>query len=567
MTQENRAEVAKLPASNHFAWSGIRPFMLFVLCSLLVACSGSSNKADGSANAVDAGNWADRVPTIDQVGAAMLPDTIAPVEAPFDMPQFKKPTFPELTISITERGAKKDRITTTEIQATIDEVHQKGGGTARVPAGIWKTGRISLKSNVNLLLEEGAELHFSGEIEDYRPAVFTRNEGIEVMSLGACIYANGQENIAVTGKGKLVGPPADSPLRNRVMEVDVIEKVVPHDKPVAERVYEGYNDEFIFLPMFISPINCKDVYIEGITLEKTPFWNIVPVYCDGVIIRGVTVNSVGIPRGDGIDIESSRNVLIEYCTLSCGDDCFTMKAGRAEDGMRVNKPTENVVVRYCLAREGHGGITTGSETAGMIRNLYVHDCVFDDTGVGIRFKTRRPRGGGGENLHYERIRMNLRNDAFHWDMLGSRTYVGELADRMPVREINKLTPSYKNIFARDIIVEKADHFVKIKGIPETPMTNLLIENAQVKSKGLFIARDAKDITLRNIEVQAQDSLIEILDGRNILFENVRFTVPGGELVPKIEGDLSDNVQFKNTTPQKPKGWQTTDWQKQQQAQP
>ncbi|TXK48977.1 glycoside hydrolase family 28 protein [Pontibacter qinzhouensis] len=558
MIKEQSAGAGKRPATITFAWPGFRQFLLLVLCSLVAACSGTSEKAEKSAAA---GNWAERVPTIDQVGATMLPDTIAPVTAPFDMPQFKKPTFPELSISITERGAKTDRITTTEIQATIDEVHQKGGGTARIPAGIWKTGRISLKSNVNLLLEEGAELHFSGEIRDYRPAVFTRNEGIEVMSLGACIYANGQENIAVTGKGKLVGPALDSELRKRVMEVDVIEKVVPHDKPVAERVYEGYNDEFIFLPMFISPINCKNVYIEGITLERTPFWNIVPVYCDGVIIRGVTVNSVGIPRGDGIDIESSRNVLIEYCTLSCGDDCFTMKAGRAEDGMRVNKPTENVVVRYCLAREGHGGITTGSETAGMIRNLYVHDCVFDDTGVGIRFKTRRPRGGGGDNLHYERIRMNLRNDAFHWDMLGSRTYVGELADRMPAREINALTPSYKNITARDIIVEKADYFVKIKGIPETPMTNLLIENAQVTSKGLFIARDAKDITLRNIEVQAQDSLIEVLDGRNILFENVRFKVPGNQLVPKIEGDLSENIRFKDTTPEKPTGWQSTSWQK------
>ncbi len=532
-----------------------------MLSLLAAACSGTTERTADDAAAVTDGSWADRVPTIDQVGAAMMPDTIAPVTAPFDMPQFKKPTFPDLTISITERGARKDRITTTEIQATIDEVHQKGGGTARVPAGIWKTGRISLKSNVNLHLEEGAELHFSGEIKDYRPAVFTRNEGIEVMSLGACIYANGQENIAVTGKGKLVGPPKDSELRNRVMEVDVIEKVVPHDKPVSERVYEGYNDEFIFLPMFVSPINCKDVFIEGITLENTPFWNIVPVYCDGVIIRGVTVNSVGIPRGDGIDIESSRNVLIEYCTLSCGDDCFTMKAGRAEDGMRVNKPTENVVVRFCLAREGHGGITTGSETAGMIRNLYVHDCVFDDTGVGIRFKTRRPRGGGGENLHYERIRMNLRGDAFHWDMLGSRTYVGELADRMPAREINRLTPSYKNIFARDIIVEQAAHFVKIKGIPETPMTNLLIENAQVNAKGLIIARDAKDITFRNIEVQTQDSLIEILDGRNILFENVRFKVPGNEVVTKIEGDLSDDIRFKDSMPQQPKGWQSPTWNK------
>ena len=254
------------------------------------------------------------IPTIDEVGALKMPADIAPIKAPFAMPQLQRPTFPDRSISIIDKGAKKGPIATRQIQAAIDDLNQQGGGTVYVPAGKWNTGRISLKSNVNLHLVQGAELHFSGEIKDYRPAVFTRNEGVEVMSLGACIYANGQENIAITGKGKLIGPPKDSPVRTRYMNVDVIENVVPHDKPLSERVYEGYNNEFIFLPMFISPINCKNVLIEGISLENTPFWNIVPVYCDGVIIRGVTVNSVGIPRGDGIDIESTRNVLIEYCT-------------------------------------------------------------------------------------------------------------------------------------------------------------------------------------------------------------------------------------------------------------
>ena len=330
----------------------------------------------------------------EQVGAARLPDAIEPVKAPFPMPQFKKPVFPSLSIDISSRGAKQRTTATAQIQAAIDEVSKQGGGTVIVPKGEWHTGRISLKSNVNLRIEEGAELSFSGEVEDYRPAVFTRNEGVEVMSLGACIYANGQENIAVTGKGKLIGPAKGGSVRKQDMNADVAENFISHPTPVSERVYEGHDGGFVFLPMFISPINCKNVYIEGVTLENTAFWNIVPIYCDGVIIRGVTVNSVGIPRGDGIDIESSRNVLIEYSTLNCGDDCFTMKAGRGEDGLRVNKPTENVVVRYCLAREGHGAITCGSETAGMIRNLYVHDCVFDNTGVGIRFKTRRGRSTG-----------------------------------------------------------------------------------------------------------------------------------------------------------------------------
>ncbi|MEI6949276.1 glycoside hydrolase family 28 protein [Paraflavisolibacter sp. H34] len=531
------------------------PAILLFSCGVFKAKKTSTKEAPVAASLAV-------VPTLAQVGATMLPADIAPVKAPFAMPQFKKPTFPALTLNIREKGAKEGGtvITTKEIQAAIDEVNSRGGGTVIVPKGLWKTGRISLKSNVNLHLEEGAELHFSGEVADYRPAVFTRNEGVEVMSLGACIYANGQENIALTGKGKLVGPKEGS-VKKQVMNVDVIEKVIPADKPVAQRVYEGYNGEFIFLPMFVSPINCKNVYIEGITLNNTPFWNIVPVYCDGVIIRGVTVHSVGVPRGDGIDIESSRNVLIEYCTLSCGDDCFTMKAGRNEDGLRVNKPSENIVVRFCLAREGHGGITVGSETAGMIRNLYVHDCVFDDTGVGIRFKTRRNRAGGGENLIYERIRMNLRDDAFKFDMLGSRMYVGDLANRLPALPINRLTPAFRNIVAKDIIVEKADVFVDIHSIPESPLTNFVVENADVKCKTMVNARDTRDMVLRNATIQAPDSVITVLDSRNILFDKVRFKVPGSEVITKVTGDLSDNIRFVNCSPEKPRDWQGTAWKK------
>ena len=398
---------------------------------LLVGCSGTASKSATESKATTYFNLEDLM-TIDQVGASALPEDIVKVSAPFEMKDFKKPTFPDLKLQITEMGAIENTMITKTIQDAIDTVNRQGGGMVIIPKGQWKSGRIHLKSNVNLHLEEGAELYFSGQLEDYRPAVFTRHEGVEVMSLGACIYAYQQSNIAITGKGTLYGPE-EGPVKEQMMTEDVTENFVPVDKPVEERLYEGYNGESIFLPMFISPTDCKDVYIEGVTLERTAFWNIVPVYCDGVIIRGVTVNSVGISRGDGIDVESSRNVLIEFCTLNTGDDCFTMKAGRGIDGIRVNKPTENVVVRYCLAKQGHGGITVGSETAGVIKNLYVHDCVFENTGVGIRFKTRRPRGGGAQNLYYERLRMNLNMTAFRWDLLGQRKYVGKLADRLPMR--------------------------------------------------------------------------------------------------------------------------------------
>lgn len=516
---------------------------ILALFAVMQSCSAQRN------------NPLDSIPTKDEVGALRMPDEIAPVHAPFPMPQFKKPTFKSLTMNITEKGAKQGVMTTKAIQAAIDEVHSKGGGTVVVPKGIWNTGRISLKSNVNFHISEGAELHFSGEIKDYLPVVFTRSAGVEGMSLGACIYANGQQNIAITGKGKLVGPAPGS-VRKQNIGYGTFEERVPFEKHPTQRIFDGRNGGPIFLPTFIGPINCKDVYIEGISLRETAFWNIVPVYCENVIIRGVDVYSVGIPTGDGMDIESCKNVLIEYCTLAAGDDCFTIKSGRGEDGMRVNKPSENIVIRYSLAKQGHGGVTTGSETAGMIRNVYVHDCVFDDTDTGIRFKTRRPRGGGGENLYYERIRMNLRGTAINVDMLGSSMYVGALASRDNV-VVNKLTPLYRNISVKNIIVEQSSQFLKVNGLPESPLSNLLIENATIRSKKLITLNDARGVVLKNIKISSGDSLIQVLDSKNIAFENVHFAVPGNEVVTEIKGDNAGNIVFKDCIPAKPRGWETS----------
>jgi len=471
-------------------------------------------------------DWTADVPHTGDVGAANLPVEIVPVTAPFAMPAFEKPSFPTLSLSIVETGATEGEWSTAAIQTAIDDVSARGGGRVLVPAGTWRTGRLVLKSNIELHLEEGAELHFSADVADYRPAVFTRNEGIELMSLGACLYANGQSHIAVTGQGKLVGPGEGS-VREQTMTHDVIENVVPLEKPVAERIYEGHDGGIIFPPMMISAINCSDVYIEGVTIENAAFWNVVPIYCDGVIIRGITVNSVGIARGDGIDVESSRNVLIEYCTLNTGDDCFTIKAGRGEDGLRVNRPSENIVVRYCLAKRGHGGITVGSETAGMVRNLYVHDCVFDGTGVGIRFKTRRPRGGGGEQLYYERIRMNLEHTALRWDMLGSAVHVGELATDEPL-PVTPLTPRFSNVDMKHLIIEQAAEFIKVDGIPESPLTGVTIRGVKADTERLVRAKHMEQLVVQDAYLASQDTAMYFEDCQQIRFERTVFNISGKE---------------------------------------
>ena len=476
-----------------------------------------------------------KIPTAEEVGVHVLSNEIAPVEAPFQTINFRKPQFPSDTIIL---SLSKDGINTAKIQKEIDALSRKGGGIIVVPEGKWLTGRIQLKNNINLHVPENAVLKFSGEIKDFLPAVFTRYAGIELMSLGACIYANRANNIAITGNGLLIGP-GESPVRNQVTEEEPA-RIFDPETPVSERIFDGIKDPHIFRPMFISPINCTNVFIEGVSLEKTAFWNIVPIYCDTVVIRGVTVNSIGIPMGDGIDIESSKNVLIEYCTLSCGDDSYTMKAGRGMDGLRVNKPTENIIVRNCLTKKAHGGITCGSETAGMIRNLYVHDCVFLDTRYAIRFKTRRPRGGGGENLYFERIRINAENHAFAWDMLGSPKWVGELADRLPARPVNKLTPKYENIGAKDIIIENAEYFVKAQGIPESPIKNVSIENVIVKCSSPFDLRDMQNVTFSNIKISSFNANLDILDSKNLKFNNVKLNSTNN-LNLQIKGEFSDSI--------------------------
>ncbi|WP_044626542.1 glycoside hydrolase family 28 protein [Neotamlana nanhaiensis] len=480
------------------------------------------------------------IPKKEDVGHLNLPDSIAVINAPFNMPVFKKPVFPDATTHLKKLfNDSKNELKTNIIQHAIDSLSEAHGGTVIIPKGEWLTGRISLKSNTNLHFEDGAILKFSTDVKDYQPAVFNRVESLEVMSLGACIYAFNQENIAITGNGKLIGPYNGEIKARSYMQP--IETLVDLTKPPHERIHNGLEEDWIFPPKFIAPTNCKNVYIEGIQLENTAFWNIVPTYCDNVIIRGVYVNSYGIPRGDGIDVESSKNVLIEYCTLNTGDDCFTMKSGRGEDGLKVNKATENVIVRYCLAQKGHGGITCGSETAGTIKNLYVHDCVFEGTVVGIRFKTRRPRGGGGEHLYYNRLRMNLEATCIKWDMLGTPAYVGELAERLPKREVNNLTPFYRDISISNIIIENGTHFLKVYGIPESPLTNLNIKNVDANCKNLVILNDAKHVDISNVSIKTSDSVISVLGSNHIAFKDSHFNLNGATL-KKPESVLFENCK-------------------------
>lgn len=446
----------------------------------------------------------------DQVGAGQMPAEPEKMQSPFTAWNVQRPTFPTRQDTVWPND---------DIQGKLDQLAAQGGGTL-VLKGHHHTGRITLRSHINLQLDAGSVLEFESEIEDFLPVVFTRNEGVELYSLGACIYANGAENIAVTGWGKVIGP-GDGSIRSKTMTHDVIEKIVDSNTPVERRIYDGKTADFIFPPALIAPINCKKVWIEGVSLERTAFWNIVPTYCEDVVIRGVRIQSIGIPRGDGIDIESCNRVLVEYCTLNTGDDCIAVKAGRGYDGLRVNRPSENIVVRYCFSEKGHGGFTIGSETAGMAKQVYVHDCVFGKTNVGIRFKTRRPRGGGGSAMRFERIRMRDVESALRWDMLGQAQHVGNQANRDFEVQKNALTPRFSNIQIKDIYIDAAKDCIKIEGIPESVLDDVRIDRVFGRGDRYLSVKDAKNIKIKNSVFVCKDTSVSITNVSGLIQDRVR----------------------------------------------
>lgn len=478
------------------------------------------------------------IPTKDKVGPHCMTDTIERINAPFAMPQLEKPQFPDHRLVV---KMKKKGLSTENIQKAIDQLASLGGGRVVIPCGKWKTGRIILRSNINLEIQQGAELEFSGFIRDYLPAVFTRDEGIEIYSLGACIYAHDAENIAVTGKGRIIGPSIDCEIFRINKEKALNIENVVGDKPLKERIYDGLKSAEVFLPKTIAPINCKNVLIEEVTLDRGLYWNIVPQYCEDVIIRGVTVTSFGHGRTDGIDVESSCNVLIEYCSLDCSDDCYTIKSGRGKDGVKVGRPSENIVIRYCIANRGAGGIVCGTEIAGGIRNVYMHDCVFDGTDQAFRFKTLRPRGGGAENIYIERVRASVKGAAFYCNMLGSQKWGGELAMRFPARKINEFTPDFHAITISNVIIEDCSSLIDVNALPERPLANVRISRITATCKSLGKMRDVSSFIVKNAQIITADPVLTVDGCNGILLLGVKNMHSSRAIQINYEGERLDSV--------------------------
>jgi polygalacturonase len=390
-----------------------------------------------------------------------------------------EPTFPDKDFDITTYGAVGDGLTdcTDAFANAIEQCNKNGGGRVLVPNGIFLTGAIHLKSNVSLHISEDATIKFTEDKSKYLPVVFTRWEGVECMNYSPLIYAYEQENIAISGKGILDGQGSDEnwwfwkgtneygwseEKPNQKADRDELFKLAENNAAPKERIFgEGH----YLRPNFVQSYKCKNVLIEGVTFKNSPMWFIHPVLSENVTVRNVTVEGLG-PNNDGCNPESSKNVLIENCSFNTGDDCIAIKSGRNDDGRRVNVPSENIIIRNCTMKEGHGGIVIGSEISGGAKNIFAENCTMNSPNLdrAIRIKTNAVRGGLIENVFARNIDIGEVKEA----VIKINFYYEE-------GENGNFLPLVRNLYFRNITSKKSDYAIWIKAFKSSPVENINID--------------------------------------------------------------------------------------------
>ncbi|HEX4997335.1 MAG TPA: glycoside hydrolase family 28 protein [Terriglobia bacterium] len=381
------------------------------------------------------------------------------------------------------------------INDAIEACSQAGGGRVVVPAGSQTIPPIRLRSRVNLHLPEGAVLRFTTDPKAYLPVVFTRWEGTELMNYSPFVYAFDQENIAITGSGTLDGQAGAAQWWNWTRQAGAartrLMSMGASGVPVAERVF----GEGSFLrPNFIQPYRCRNVFIDGVTIVNSPMWEIHPVLCSNVIVRGVSIVSHG-PNNDGCNPESCRDVLIEKCSFDTGDDCIALKSGRNNDGRRVGAPVENVIVRDCVMKDGHGGVTIGSEISGGARNIFAERCRMDSPQLdrALRIKTNSVRGGVIERVFLRDITIGQVREA-----------VVAIDFNYEEGDAGQYPPVVRDIDVRNTTSQKSNYGLLLRGYPHSPITNVRLSDCRFDGVARADVLDnVKDVALANVVINGK----------------------------------------------------------------
>ena len=508
----------------------------------------------------------------------------------FEMPRVVMPEFSDYEVSITDFGAVGNGITDNSkpIAKAIEDVASKGGGRVIVPMGIFLTGPIVMKSNIDLHLDKGAVVLFSRDFDDY-PLVNTNFEGLSTYRCISPIRAHDLENIAFTGNGVFDGNgDAWRPVKRGKMTDSQWEKLLksggvlsddrkiwyPSEKSKAGgsrgnsnvpdlSTREDYQKIKDFLrPVMVSIKGCKRVLLDGPVFQNSPAWNIHPLMSEDITIRNLTVRNPWYSQnGDGLDLESCKNVVIYNNSFDVGDDAICFKSGKNEDGRRRGMPTENVIVKNNIVYHGHGGFVIGSEMSGGVKNVHVSNCTFMGTDVGIRFKSIRGRGGIVENIYIsnifminiptEPIRFNLfyGGEAPVMDNCENSAPTGKQKKTVPVTEE---TPSFRNIFMKNIWANGFGNAAFLMGLPEMNLQNVLLENSVLSaSKGISII-DADGIELRNVTVKAEVGFaLQLYNGKNINVNDFDFEVSQPIAVSVLGGETK-NVKINQESGKKVK---------------
>ena len=438
------------------------------------------------------------------------------IEQSIRLPQFAAQDFP-----ITKYGAKSGNTAKKNqkaIQKAIDTCSKKGGGRVIVPAGQkFLTGAITLKSGVNLVVEDGAVLEFAFEPDLY-PIVPTRWEGLDCWNLSPLIYAYQQKDIAITGKGTIDGggsretwwPWVSSPKFGFKEGMPVHQwketsrprllKSAEDGVPMDER---RFTKEDGLRPQLINFNQCERILIEDVTLLRSPFWVIHPLLSTDITVRGVHINNDG-PNGDGCDPESCDRVLIENCYFNTGDDCIAIKSGRNNDGREggqgafAGRPSKNIIIRNCKMNNGHGGVVIGSEISGGCQNVYAHDCEMDSPNLDrvLRIKTNSCRGGVIENINMRNVTVGQCGEA-----------VLKINTDYEPKEVccRGFYPTVRNVTMENVTCQKSKYGVMIVGYDDPQLAytvnNITVRNCQfdgVTSKPVHQIGLAENVKYENL---------------------------------------------------------------------
>ncbi|MFC0776894.1 glycoside hydrolase family 28 protein [Flavobacterium sp. HJSW_4] len=495
---------------------------------------------------------------------------ISSLKIPFKMPEVQIPKFKNDTLNIVDFGAvpNTEQLCTNAINTAIEKCFQSGGGVVLIPAGLWTTGPIKLKSNVNLHTQNGAFVSFTSDLKQYK-LIESYFEGNKVIRCESPIMGVNLENIAITGQGIFDGNGAVwRPVKIGKMTAgqwsDLVNSggVLSKDGKIwypSKGAYEG-NEERSKLPkketvenmepykealrpVMVSLVNCKKLLLDGVTFQNSPAWNVNPLMCEHLTLRNLTIRNPWYSQnGDGLDLESCRIGTVTNCRFDVGDDAICIKSGKDKEGRDRAKPTELFVITDCVVYHAHGGFTIGSEMSGGVKNIYAKNLTFNGTDCGLRFKSVRGRGGVVENIWMEDIRMNnIPTDAINFNLyyfgksLSEDKETGEVT--VAKEPITEETPAFKNMYFKNISVNGAAQALKIMGIPEMPVANIEFENMIIRSDVGVQLNYASKIAFKNLDLRLDKPGIAVsfsnsknvsLDGLKSTGENQMFWVGGLE---------------------------------------